>query len=252
MGPTTAPARSQTRSTLAISPADSIDSIKKKLKVTDAVASREFLNVRGWTHSVDLSELTIANIGIALKNIIRTAAGGKDIKEGATAVANVLEAMAADHLTHTVALSLATKLDKVIDQKMAIFTDQLQKAEQRIADTTEAARDELQRADELLNQAADNTQMPANTTTAPLGIPEVPGVGPRTYAAALQNQLPLGHQSTLARNAVCAKQILIDQQAGAEKTRQELGEEKVVKRANDAVEFITDEDWPTGTSFISA
>jgi hypothetical protein len=85
------------------------------LKVTDAVASREFLHIRGWTHSANMSELTIAHIGVALKNVIRAAAGGKEVKSGATAVANILEAMAADHLTHTVALSIATKLDKVID-----------------------------------------------------------------------------------------------------------------------------------------
>jgi uncharacterized phage infection (PIP) family protein YhgE len=144
----------------------------------------------------NLSELTIAHIGVALKNVIRTAAGGKEVKEGATAVANILEAMAADHLTHTVALSIATKLDKVIDSKMAAFTDQLQKAEQRIQDMTDAARDELQQAAELLNQASENIQAPA---ALPLSPPEGGATnGPRTYAAVLHNQLPLGHQTTLA------------------------------------------------------
>jgi hypothetical protein len=44
---------------------------------------------------------------------------------------------------------------------MAAFTDQLQRAEQRIQDTTDVARDELQQAAELLNQAAENIQVPA-------------------------------------------------------------------------------------------
>jgi len=54
---------------VTISPTDSIESIKKKLKVTEAVACREYLYVRGWLESTILTELTIAGIAQRLRTL---------------------------------------------------------------------------------------------------------------------------------------------------------------------------------------
>jgi len=181
---------------VTISPTDSIDSIKKKLKVTEATTCREYLFIRGWLESPNESGLTIMSIGTALKNIIRMVTVGKDMKEGAYAITGVLENMAQDHLTHTVALCLANKLDKVVDEKMGEFTKKLTDFEQQIQDTTDGACDELQCATELLNKAAVNRPV---TQTAPAGnLAEAQAMNTRTYAAAVHSQLPIGHQTTLA------------------------------------------------------
>jgi len=235
---------------VTISPTDSIESIKKKLKVTEAVACREYLYVRGWLESTILTELTIAGIGTALKNIVRTVNAGKDMKEGAYAIAGVLEAMAQDHLAHTVALCLATKLDRIVDEKMTALTEQLSKADQQIQVTTEEACEELQRATELLNKAA--ASRPAAQPASLGNLAETQTMNTRTYAAAVHNQLPIGHQTTLACHAVREKQLLIDQCAGSTKTLREWGEDGTVMRANEALKFVGAEDKPDGASFISA
>jgi len=137
------------------------------------------------------------------------------MKEGAYAIAGVLEAMAQDHLAHTVALCLATKLDRIVDEKMTALTEQLSKADQQIQVTTEEACEELQRATELLNKAA--ASRPAAQPASLGNLAETQTMNTRTYAAAVHNQLPIGHQTTLARHAIREKQLLIDQCAGVQK-----------------------------------
>jgi len=65
----------------------------------EAITCRKYLYIRGWLVSTKLTDLTTASIGTALKIIVWMVMVGKDIKEGAFAIASIFKAMTADHLT---------------------------------------------------------------------------------------------------------------------------------------------------------
>ena len=143
-----------------------------------------------------------------------------------------------------------TKLDKIVDEKMVAFTEQITKADMQIQETVEEACEELQRATEALNKAVTST--PAKLAATPGCSMETQMENTCTYAAAVHNQLPIGHQTTLACHAIRNKQLLIDQSAGGAKTLQEWGEDGIIERVNEALKFVTAENKPEGMSFISA
>jgi len=219
---------------VTVLPTDSVDSIKKKLKVTEAITCHEYLYAGGWLESTNMAEFTAPSQAWV------------NMKEGSLTITSVLEAMTADHLTHTVALCLANKLDKIVDKKMTALTELLTKADQQIQDTVEEACDELQHATTLINKAT------ASVPGAPSGNPpEAQEVNVCTYAAAIHSQLPIGHQTTLARHAMRERQLLIEQNGEGAKPLQEWGEAGLVERANEALKFVVAEDKPEGTSFTS-
>ena len=218
---------------VTVLPTDSVDSIKKKLKVTEAITCHEYLYAGGWLESTNMAEFTAPSQAWV------------NMKEGSLTITSVLEAMTADHLTHAVALCLATKLDNIVDKKLTVFTKQLNEAKQQMQDTMEEVCSELQLTTELLNKAVTNS--PALSTGPAMNLPGGQGMDAHTYATAVHSQLPLGHQMTLAHQAVQDKQLLIDQCDGDVKTLWEWGEAGVIKRANDALKFVVAEDKPEST-----
>ena len=79
------------------------------------------------------------------------------------------------------------------------------------------------------------------------------GYGTFAYAAALRGQVPLTHQTTLTRARTRNCQILIDDEdAATANPLQNLTEQELVAKANEALDLSKDQNTPTGGRFIGA
>lgn len=168
--------------------------------------------------------------------LLASTAPAKILQDGIKYIAILMDDAEVEKSGDRLSSYVINKLSPLLDRAQDITTnasnavDSTRKSADRLHNTYEETRDEIQRSVDSLNSSIDNTE--------PKSLPSRPG-GPISYAAAASKQLPLSHPTNLARARIQERQIVIDKDPSAPSDNlEDLTERELVAKANETIEMM--------------
>ncbi|KIJ40455.1 hypothetical protein M422DRAFT_256708 [Sphaerobolus stellatus SS14] len=194
------------------------EALAHKSKITDRQKAIEYLEKEGYFERTgeELTVMTLSNILLIL-SVLNNA---DILKNGVRAIGILMCTKAIETTINEITNGLESSLEPLF-MKLNV--------------TTQALGDVVENFEKQIKEK-DNREFGNDQPTAP-----------RTYATMLQGEIPMTHQTNIARNLLKDCQILIDKHPEDDQFQiYSLEEEMILKKANMAVELMTDEEGPLG------